>query len=121
MRPGSRAPKPRPVSARCPTTTPAASARSAPPARPPPTRPPPCSVAAIGAADVTAANALAPEADVVLGVGTRWSDCTPASRSLLAPATSFVNLNVAPVDAFKPAGLPLIADARAGIEQLTAA
>jgi 3D-(3,5/4)-trihydroxycyclohexane-1,2-dione acylhydrolase (decyclizing) len=78
----------------------------------------PCSVGAIGATGATAANTLAREADVVLGVGTRWSDFTTASRSLFGAETAFVNLNVAPVDAFKHAGLPLVADARAGLEAL---
>jgi len=79
----------------------------------------PRSVGAIGATGTTAANAIAREADVVLGVGTRWSDFTTASRSLFAdPGVRFVNLNVAPVDAFKHAGLPLVADARAGLEAL---
>jgi 3D-(3,5/4)-trihydroxycyclohexane-1,2-dione acylhydrolase (decyclizing) len=78
----------------------------------------PCSVGAIGATGSTAANALAREADVVLGVGTRWSDFTTASRSLFGGDTAFINLNVAPVDAFKHAGLPLVADARAGLEAL---
>jgi 3D-(3,5/4)-trihydroxycyclohexane-1,2-dione acylhydrolase (decyclizing) len=79
----------------------------------------PQAVGAIGATGTTAANAIAREADVVLGVGTRWSDFTTASRSLFAdPDVRFVNLNVAPVDAFKHAGLPLVADARAGLEAL---
>ncbi|MDX6725001.1 MAG: hypothetical protein QOD73_3405, partial [Solirubrobacteraceae bacterium] len=78
-----------------------------------------CSVGAIGATGTTAANALAAEADVVLGVGTRWSDFTTASRSLFAdPDVRFVNLNVAPVDASKQAAVPLVADARAGLEAL---
>jgi 3D-(3,5/4)-trihydroxycyclohexane-1,2-dione acylhydrolase (decyclizing) len=79
----------------------------------------PRSVGAIGATGTTAANALAREADVVIGVGTRWSDFTTASRSLFAdPEVRFVNLNVAPVDTFKLAGLPLFADARRGLEAL---
>jgi 3D-(3,5/4)-trihydroxycyclohexane-1,2-dione acylhydrolase (decyclizing) len=79
----------------------------------------PCGVGAIGATGTTAANALAREADVVLGVGTRWSDFTTASRSVFAdPDVRFVNLNVAPVDAFKQSGLPLVADARLGLEAL---
>jgi 3D-(3,5/4)-trihydroxycyclohexane-1,2-dione acylhydrolase (decyclizing) len=73
----------------------------------------------VGATGTTAANALAREADVVLGVGTRWSDFTTASRSAFAdPDVRFVNLNVAPVDAFKHSGVPLIADARPGLEAL---
>ena len=79
----------------------------------------PQAVGAIGATGTTAANALAREADVVLGVGTRWSDFTTASRSIFAdPDVRFVNLNVAPVDAFKQAALPLVADARRGLEAL---
>ena len=81
----------------------------------------PQSVGAIGATGTTAANAIAREADVVLGVGTRWSDFTTASRSLFAEDARFVNLNVAVVDAFKHAGLPLVADARTGLEALGAA
>ena len=82
----------------------------------------PCAVGAIGATGTTAANALAREADVVLGVGTRWSDFTTASRSIFAdPDVRFVNLNVAPVDAFKQSGLPLVADARVGLEALRGA
>jgi 3D-(3,5/4)-trihydroxycyclohexane-1,2-dione acylhydrolase (decyclizing) len=75
-----------------------------------------CAVGAIGATGSTAANALAARADVVIGVGTRWSDFTTASRSVFAdPAVRFVNLNVADADAHKHAGVPLIADARAGL------
>jgi 3D-(3,5/4)-trihydroxycyclohexane-1,2-dione acylhydrolase (decyclizing) len=82
----------------------------------------PRAVGAIGATGTTAANALARDADVVLGVGTRWSDFTTASRSAFAdPDVRFVNLNVAPVDAFKQSGLALVADARAGLEALRAA
>jgi 3D-(3,5/4)-trihydroxycyclohexane-1,2-dione acylhydrolase (decyclizing) len=78
----------------------------------------PQSLGAIGATGTTAANAIAREADVILGIGTRWSDFTTASRSLFAEDARFVNLNVAPVDAFKHAGLPLVGDARAGLEGL---
>lgn len=79
----------------------------------------PCAVGAIGSTGTTAANALAREADVVLGVGTRWSDFTTASRTIFAhPEVRFVNLNVASVDAYKQAGVPLVADARLGLQAL---
>jgi 3D-(3,5/4)-trihydroxycyclohexane-1,2-dione acylhydrolase (decyclizing) len=79
----------------------------------------PQSVGAIGATGTTAANAIAREADVVLGVGTRWGDFTTASRSVFAaPDVRFANLNVAPVDAVKHTGVPLLADARVGLEGL---
>jgi 3D-(3,5/4)-trihydroxycyclohexane-1,2-dione acylhydrolase (decyclizing) len=82
----------------------------------------PSSLGAVGATGTAAANAIAAEADLVIGIGTRWSDFTTASRSLFAdPAVRFVNLNVAPPDAHKHAGLPLVADARTGIEALAAA
>jgi 3D-(3,5/4)-trihydroxycyclohexane-1,2-dione acylhydrolase (decyclizing) len=78
----------------------------------------PQNAGAIGATGTTDANAYAREADVVLGVGTRWSDFTTASRSLFRADAAFINLNVASVDAFKHAGLPLVADARLGLEAL---
>ncbi|HEU4977055.1 MAG TPA: 3D-(3,5/4)-trihydroxycyclohexane-1,2-dione acylhydrolase (decyclizing) [Baekduia sp.] len=82
----------------------------------------PQAVGAIGATGTTAANALARDADVVLGVGTRWSDFTTASRSAFAnPDVRFVNLNVTPVDASKHSGVALVADARRGLEALAEA
>jgi 3D-(3,5/4)-trihydroxycyclohexane-1,2-dione acylhydrolase (decyclizing) len=81
----------------------------------------PQAAGAIGATGTTDANALAREADVILGVGTRWSDFTTASRSLFGEDAAFINLNVAAVDAFKHAGLPLVADAKLGLEALNAA
>jgi 3D-(3,5/4)-trihydroxycyclohexane-1,2-dione acylhydrolase (decyclizing) len=82
----------------------------------------PLVVGAVGSTGGTAANRLAAEADVVIGVGTRWSDFTTASRTAFAAeGVAFVNLNVAPVDSAKQAGTALVADARAGLEALTAA
>jgi 3D-(3,5/4)-trihydroxycyclohexane-1,2-dione acylhydrolase (decyclizing) len=78
----------------------------------------PQNAGAIGATGTPDANAYARDADVVLGVGTRWSDFTTASRSLFREDAAFINLNVAAVDAFKHAGLPLVADARLGLEAL---
>jgi 3D-(3,5/4)-trihydroxycyclohexane-1,2-dione acylhydrolase (decyclizing) len=79
----------------------------------------PSALGAIGASGTTAANAVARDADVVIGVGTRWSDFTTASRSLFAdPGVRFVNLNVAAVDAVKHAGVALLADARPGLTAL---
>jgi 3D-(3,5/4)-trihydroxycyclohexane-1,2-dione acylhydrolase (decyclizing) len=79
----------------------------------------PLSLGAIGVTGTDGADAMAREADVVIGVGTRWSDFTTASHSVFAnPEVRFVNLNVAPVDAFKHAGVPVVADARMGLEAL---
>ena len=78
----------------------------------------PSALGAIGTTGTTAANAIARQADVVIGIGTRWSDFTTASRSLFAEGARFVNLNVAPMDAVKQAGVALLADARAGLVAL---
>ncbi|WP_412518797.1 3D-(3,5/4)-trihydroxycyclohexane-1,2-dione acylhydrolase (decyclizing) [Actinomadura madurae] len=81
-----------------------------------------CSVGAIGATGTTAANALARRADVVLGIGTRYSDFTTASHSLFAnPDVRFVNVNVARSDAVKLAGTAVVADAREAVRGLDAA
>jgi hypothetical protein len=78
-------------------------------------------VGAIGATGTTAANALAAGADVVIGIGTRWSDFTTASRSVFAaPDVQFVNINVTAFDAAKHAGIAVVADARAALEALLA-
>jgi 3D-(3,5/4)-trihydroxycyclohexane-1,2-dione acylhydrolase (decyclizing) len=80
----------------------------------------PQSLGAVGSTGTTAANAIAREADLVIGIGTRYSDFTTASRTIFAhPGVRFVNLNVAGQDAHKHAGIALTADARRGIEELT--
>ncbi|NRQ51202.1 3D-(3,5/4)-trihydroxycyclohexane-1,2-dione acylhydrolase (decyclizing) [Aeromicrobium stalagmiti] len=82
----------------------------------------PQSVGAIGATGTTAANALAAEADVVIGVGTRYSDFTTASRTVFqGEGVQFVNLNVSAFDTHKHSAVSLVADAREGLTALTAA
>ncbi|KQV93929.1 3D-(3,5/4)-trihydroxycyclohexane-1,2-dione acylhydrolase (decyclizing) [Streptomyces sp. Root369] len=82
----------------------------------------PCAVGGIGSTGSYAANELAREADVVLGVGTRYSDFTTASHTVFAnPDVTFVNLNVARLDAVKHSAEPLVADARLGIQALAGA
>ncbi|WP_018334066.1 3D-(3,5/4)-trihydroxycyclohexane-1,2-dione acylhydrolase (decyclizing) [Actinomycetospora chiangmaiensis] len=77
---------------------------------------------AIGSTGTTAANAVAADADVVIGIGTRYSDFTTASRTAFAhPDVRFVNVNVAPIDAVKHSGVAVVADARETLEALTAA
>ena len=74
---------------------------------------------AIGSTGTTAANAVAREADVVIGIGTRYSDFTTASRTAFQnPDVRFVNINVAALDAIKHAGLSVVADAREALEAL---
>jgi 3D-(3,5/4)-trihydroxycyclohexane-1,2-dione acylhydrolase (decyclizing) len=77
----------------------------------------------VGATGTTAANRLAAEADVVIGIGTRYSDFTTASRTAFRdPGVRFVNVNVAAFDAYKHGTqLPVIADAREALGALAAA
>jgi 3D-(3,5/4)-trihydroxycyclohexane-1,2-dione acylhydrolase (decyclizing) len=82
----------------------------------------PLSVGAVGSTGTTAANALAREADVVIGIGTRYSDFTTASRTAFQdPDVRFVNVNVTSFDAHKHAGVSLVADAREALTALTGA
>ncbi|GAA3826695.1 3D-(3,5/4)-trihydroxycyclohexane-1,2-dione acylhydrolase (decyclizing) [Streptomyces phyllanthi] len=79
----------------------------------------PRAVGGIGSTGSYAANELAREADVVLGIGTRYSDFTTASHTVFGnPDVTFVNLNVARLDAVKHSAEPLVADARLGIQAL---
>jgi len=74
---------------------------------------------AIGVTGTFAANRIARQADLVIGIGTRYSDFTSASKTAFAnPDVRFVNINVAEFDAYKHAALPLTADARVTLEEL---
>jgi len=82
----------------------------------------PAALGAIGATGTPAANRLARDADLVIGIGTRWSDFTTASQSAFQdPHVRFVNVNVASFDAAKQAGLALEADARLALDELRVA
>jgi 3D-(3,5/4)-trihydroxycyclohexane-1,2-dione acylhydrolase (decyclizing) len=75
---------------------------------------------AIGSTGTTASNAVAAEADLVIGVGTRYSDFTTGSRTAFQdPGVGFVNVNVAGLDAVKHAGVSVVADARETLVGLT--
>ena len=77
---------------------------------------------AIGVTGTSAANALAAEADVVLAVGTRLQDFTTGSWALFRnPETTIIGLNVQSFDAEKHGALPLVCDAKVGLERLSAA
>ena len=77
---------------------------------------------AVGSTGTTAANVLAADADVVIGVGTRWSDFTTASRTAFQDkAVRVVNINIANFDAGKQSGLSVVADAREALTALAAA
>jgi len=74
---------------------------------------------AIGATGTLAANRVARGADLVIGIGTRYSDFTTASKTAFQnPDVKFININLFEMDAFKHSGLGLVADARATLEEL---
>jgi 3D-(3,5/4)-trihydroxycyclohexane-1,2-dione acylhydrolase (decyclizing) len=79
----------------------------------------PSNLGAVGATGTFAANRIAADADLVIGIGTRYSDFTTASKTAFRNAgVRFVNINVAEFDAAKHAGIALVGDARATLEQL---
>ncbi len=82
----------------------------------------PQNLGAVGVTGTPGANLAARDADLIIAIGTRLSDFTTASKTAFHnPDVRFVNVNVAEFDAFKHAGLPMIADARAAIDKLQAA
>lgn len=73
----------------------------------------------IGATGTLAANRMAHDADLVIGIGTRYSDFTTSSKTAFQnPDVRFVNINVTEFDAFKHHALPVVGDARAALEEL---
>jgi 3D-(3,5/4)-trihydroxycyclohexane-1,2-dione acylhydrolase (decyclizing) len=82
----------------------------------------PASLGALGVTGTFAANRIAADADVVIGIGTRWSDFTTASKTAFRnPDVRYVNVNVADFDAAKLDGIALVADARVTLERLATA
>lgn len=79
----------------------------------------PLNLGAVGVTGTFAANRIARDADLVIGIGTRYSDFTTASKTAFAEANvRFVNINVAEFDSHKHGALPLIGDARVTLQQL---
>ena len=82
----------------------------------------PQNLGAMGVTGSLAANVVARDADLIIGVGTRYSDFTTASQTAFAdPAVRFVNVNVAELDALKQGAVQVVADARSTLEALTEA
>ena len=81
----------------------------------------PLNLGPVGVTGAASANAICAEADLVLGVGTRFQDFTTGSWSLFkTPGATLISLNVNAYDAAKHGALPLMADARTGLAELTA-
>jgi 3D-(3,5/4)-trihydroxycyclohexane-1,2-dione acylhydrolase (decyclizing) len=82
----------------------------------------PQEVGAVGVTGTPGANILAREADLIIGIGTRYSDFTSASKTAFQnPDVRFININVAEFDAYKHAALPLSGDALATLDELRTA
>ncbi len=82
----------------------------------------PLCLGAIGVTGTSAANIIAKEADLIIGIGTRYSDFTTASKTQFQnPAVRFININVAEFDAYKHNALPLVGDALVTLEELLVA
>ena len=81
----------------------------------------PLNLGSLGVTGTSAANETAEEADVILAVGTRLQDFTTGSRALFKnPARRIIQLNTAAYDAGKHQAEPLVADAREGLDSLSA-
>ncbi|MFY9560157.1 MAG: 3D-(3,5/4)-trihydroxycyclohexane-1,2-dione acylhydrolase (decyclizing) [Terriglobales bacterium] len=82
----------------------------------------PQALGAMGVTGTPGANVLAREADLILGIGTRYSDFTTASQTAFQnPAVRFINVNVCGFDAGKQAALPLVGDAQVTLQELAGA
>ncbi|MEL7235492.1 MAG: thiamine pyrophosphate-binding protein, partial [Chloroflexota bacterium] len=82
----------------------------------------PLNLGAIGATGTDGANIMAREADLIIGIGTRYSDFTSASKTAFQNENvRFININVAEFDAYKHHAIPLAGDARVTLEELLAA
>ncbi|BBN64039.1 3D-(3,5/4)-trihydroxycyclohexane-1,2-dione acylhydrolase (decyclizing) [Pseudomonas syringae pv. syringae] len=80
----------------------------------------PLNMGGIGETGTLAANRLAKEADLIIGVGTRYSDFTTASKWLFQnPDVQFLNLNVGAFDVQKLDGVQVLADAQTALQALT--
>ena len=80
----------------------------------------PCSVGGVGSTGGDSGNHLADKADLVIGIGTRYSDFTTASKTQFKnPGVKFVNINITPFDAAKQSAEMVVADAREALRALT--
>ena len=78
----------------------------------------PLNLGGIGTTGCSAANEIAREADVIIGVGTRYTDFTTASKWLFREDAKFVNINVSEFQALKLDAVPVVADAKTALPVL---
>lgn len=75
-------------------------------------------VGGVGVTGNLSANVIAKEADVVIGIGTRFSDFTTASKSLFKPDVKFIAINTDRFDAYKMGATKIVADAKLAVNEL---
>jgi 3D-(3,5/4)-trihydroxycyclohexane-1,2-dione acylhydrolase (decyclizing) len=74
---------------------------------------------AVGVTGTPGANEFTSEADLIIGIGTRYSDFTTASKTAFQnPEVKFININITDFDSYKHSALPLTADAKVCLEEL---
>lgn len=81
----------------------------------------PLNLGGIGVTGCAAANEIAAQADLIIGVGTRYTDFTTASKSLFDQEARFVNITMSPAQAIKFDGVPVLSDAREALVALKGA
>ena len=82
----------------------------------------PSNLGAVGATGTPGANEITEQADLVIGIGTRYSDFTTASKTAFQnPNVKFININIADFDSWKHSALPLTGDAKVILEELSEA
>ena len=80
----------------------------------------PLNLGGVGVTGCSAANDIAKKADLVIGVGTRYTDFTTASKWLFKDTCKFVNINVSEFQALKMEAIPVVADAKDALPRLLA-
>ena len=79
----------------------------------------PSNLGAIGVTGTPGANEFTSGADLIIGIGTRYSDFTTASKTAFQnPEVKFININIAEFDSYKHCALPVTSDARVCLEEL---
>ena len=78
----------------------------------------PLNLGGLGVTGCSAANEIAKDADLIIGVGTRYTDFTTASKSLFREDAKFVNINVSDFQALKLDAVPVVADAKMALPRL---
>lgn len=81
----------------------------------------PLNLGGVGVTGNLAANTIAKEADVILGIGTRFSDFTTASKSLFKDDAKFITINTDRFDAYKLSAVKVVCDAKLGVNALDGA